>query len=71
MSLATAPLAEIRSVLSSFRGSRRADEARAARNPHLQAALSEDKRIGMAIAVWARSAALIVIAAMLRFLDPR
>lgn len=70
MSLASAPRSpDVRSLLLSLRTSRLADEARAARNPHLQAALVKDKRIGMAIAVWARTAALVVIALMLPFLN--
>ena len=69
MSMSSAPRSDVRSLLMLLRTSRLADEARAARNPHLQAALVEDKRIGMAIAVWARTAALVVIALMLPFLN--
>ncbi|MBM3508697.1 MAG: adenylate/guanylate cyclase domain-containing protein [Alphaproteobacteria bacterium] len=71
MTISPVPRSDVRSLLLSLRTSRLADEARAARNPHLQAALVEDKRIGMAIAVWARTAALVVIALMLPFVNPR
>jgi adenylate cyclase len=71
MSALTAAPPDVRPFFRSLRGSRLADEERAERNPHLKAALTRDKRLGMTIGVQARTAALLVIAAMLPFINPR
>ena len=58
-------------LLRYVRSTRLEDEARANENKHVRAALEEEKRIGMRIAVWARTIGLIVVAIFLPFVNPR
>ncbi|GIL03132.1 MAG: adenylate cyclase [Alphaproteobacteria bacterium] len=58
------------SLLTSVRASRLDEERMARDNPHLRQALAADKHSGLAIAVRARTIALLVIGALLPLLNP-
>ncbi len=56
---------------SQMRSSRIEDEEQARRNPWLSRALEEEKMEGQRIATWARSIALVIIAVLLVYVNPR
>ncbi|MCB1451831.1 MAG: adenylate/guanylate cyclase domain-containing protein [Nitratireductor sp.] len=58
-------------LLRYVRTTRLEDETRARSNRHIQMALEEEKRIGMRIAIWARTVGLVIVAILLVFLNPR
>ncbi|MEC9343633.1 MAG: adenylate/guanylate cyclase domain-containing protein, partial [Pseudomonadota bacterium] len=53
------------------RRTRQQEQERARVNRHLMEALEEEKRFGQRIAIWARTIALVVVAILLVFINPR